>query len=69
MTFIIFHVEHKNMFYADYTFQSVSTSTTRTHNPTQQTIQQKYIDGFDFRWSNPAVYALLHINFSHISFT
>ena len=53
---IIWNVEHKNMFYADYTFQSVSTSTTRTHNPTQQTIQQKYIDGFDFCWSNPAVY-------------
>ena len=35
MTFIIFHVEHKNMFYADYTFQSVSTSTT------EHTIQPK----------------------------
>ena len=42
MTFIIFHVEHKNMFYADYTFQSVSTSTLPEHT-IQQTIKQKIL--------------------------
>ena len=44
------------------------------HPPPEHTIQpskqsnKENIDGFGFRWSNPAVYTLFNINFSHISF-
>ena len=43
------------------------------HPPPEHTIQpskqsnKENIDGFGFRWSNPAVYTLLNINFSHNS--
>ena len=43
------------------------------HPPPEHTIQpskqsnKENIDGFGFRWSNPSVYTLLNINFSHIS--